>query len=157
MKKKVIILSLTIVLIISLTINTYSRYASSGNVHINDITGNVKCSLEITNTGNDFSSNGYAQFRIKVKNTDEKGNLSKTPLSYYLVISNTNNLGKFKYIDSLGNGNIDFLERITTKTYTFRSDHLEVEQINVEVKTDAFVSEQVDFNVDLYCNQIVGK
>jgi len=158
MKTKVMLLFLVVTVfaligIPSLT-KTYSRYNKQVNVNVSGTSADIKCDATIDNPGTYISDNGYAYFRIIVKNYDTNENITTVPIQYNLTVSNQEgSTATYRYLDAAGNSN-EFASTFTTRNYTFQNVAQQSQVINIEVKTDSATSEDVDFTVDLNCYQM---
>lgn len=154
--KKVIILILLIVISIFPFLNnkTYSKYKKNINVNINTDSANLICDAEIDNPGTYISTDGWAYFKIIVKNYNTNNIITQVPIQYNLNITNQDGSSAFyRYLDANGNTG-DFLSSITTRNYSFTPGSKQSQVINIEVKTNSMISEDVDFKVDLNCYQV---
>ena len=112
------------------------------------------CDATIDNPGTYISNDGWAYFKVIVKNYDTSGNITKVPIQYNLTVSNqTGSTALYRYLDAAGNSN-SFINTFTTRNYTFTTGSQQSQVINIEVRTDSMTSEDVDFAVDLNCYQI---
>lgn len=154
MKYKVLLGILIIMFISIIGKDTYSKYKASFTVNVNTTSAEMICDAEVDNPGTYFSTDGWAYFKIIVKNYDSNNNITKVPIQYRVKVSNKNGSNAYyKYFDQYGNTN-DFVEQFTTRNYKFSESAMQSHVINVEVKTDSLNSESVGFNVDVDCFQI---
>lgn len=155
--KMFIILSVFVILIFvstnTLSNNTYSNYKKEFNIDINSHSANLICDAKIDNPGTYISKDGWAYFKVVVKNYDSNDNISKVPIKYNVTITNENDSNAvYRYLDENGNSN-DFASTIITHDYIFSANTKQNQVINIEVKTDSMKSEEVDFKVDVNCYQ----
>ena len=153
---KVLVLCLIFFLFLTYSIVniSYSNYRNDIDVNINSKSADLICDVEIDNPGTYISNDGWAYFKVIIKNYDESGNVTKVPMQYNLTVSNNNGSNAiYRYLDASGNSN-DFINTFTTRNYKFSSEEKESQVINVEVRTDSMASENVNFAIDLNCYQI---
>lgn len=156
--KKIKIFVLSFILIAFVFIScvpdkTFSRYTKNGNVNITTTSADMICDASIDNPGTYISNNGFAYFKVTIKNYNTSGDITEVPIQYNLTVSNqTDSSAVYRYLDTSGNSN-DFESTFTTKNYAFKIGTKQSQVINVEVKTDSTESEEVDFKVDLNCFQ----
>ena len=158
MKKiKIIILSFILVAFVFVSYvpdKTFSRYTKNGGVNITTTSANMICDATIDNPGTYISNDGWAYFKVVVKNYNTSGTITQVPMQYNLTISNqTGSNAVYRYLDGAGNSN-NFEGTFTTRNYSFTTGTQQSQVINVEVKTDSMTSEDVDFKVDLNCFQV---
>lgn len=159
MKKKVIailsmIMILTIAFFVGFTHNTYSNYRKNINVDISTDSADLICDADIDNTGTYISNDGWAYFKVIIKNYDSNNNISQVPIQYNLNVTNqSGSFAVYRYLDASGNSS-GFLSDLTTRNYKFSADSKQNQTINIEVKTDSMERENVDFKVNLKCYQI---
>lgn len=143
--------SITLVFSVS---KSFANYTSNKEVYIESTSGNLICDVEIDNPGTYYSSSGYAYFRLIVKNYDANGNITEVPIRYTITVENqSGSLGYYKYLDESGYSSDSFESTMTTRNYTFGTSAKEEQVINIEIKSDSDVSEQIDFLTKLYCVQ----
>jgi len=158
MKKiKIFILSFILVAFVFVSYvpdKTFSRYTKNGGVNITTTSANMICDATIDNPGTYISNDGWAYFKVIVKNYNTSGTITQVPMQYNLTISNqTGSNAVYRYLDGAGNSN-NFEGTFTTRNYSFTTGTQQSQVINVEVKTDSMTSEDVDFKVDLNCFQV---
>lgn len=158
MKKiKIFILSFILVAFVFVSYvpdKTFSRYTKNGGVNITTTSANMICDATIDNPGTYISNDGWAYFKVIVKNYNTSGTITQVPMQYNLTISNqTGSNAVYRYLDDAGNSN-NFEGTFTTRNYSFTTGTQQSQVINVEVKTDSMTSEDVDFKVDLNCFQV---
>lgn len=158
MKKiKIFILSFILVAFVFVSYvpdKTFSRYTKNGGVNITTTSANMICDATIDNPGTYISNDGWAYFKVIVKNYNTIGTITQVPMQYNLTISNqTGSNAVYRYLDGAGNSN-NFEGTFTTRNYSFTTGTQQSQVINVEVKTDSMTSEDVDFKVDLNCFQV---
>lgn len=158
MKKiKIFILSFILVAFVFVSYvpdKTFSRYTKNGGVNITTTSANMICDATIDNPGTYISNDGWAYFKVVVKNYNTSGTITQVPMQYNLTISNqTGSNAVYRYLDGAGNSN-NFEGTFTTRNYSFTTGTQQSQVINVEVKTDSMTSEDVDFKVDLNCFQV---
>ena len=158
MKKiKIFILSFILVAFVFVSYvpdKTFSRYTKNGGVNITTTSANMICDATIDNPGTYISNDGWAYFKVIVKNYNTSGTITQVPMQYNLTISNqTGSNAVYRYLDGAGKSN-NFEGTFTTRNYSFTTGTQQSQVINVEVKTDSMTSEDVDFKVDLNCFQV---
>ena len=158
MKKiKIFILSFILVAFVFVSYvpdKTFSRYTKNGGVNITTTSANMICDATIDNPGTYISNDGWAYFKVIVKNYNTSGTITQVPMQYNLTISNqTGSNAVYRYLDGAGNSN-NFEGTFTTRNYSFTTGTQQSQVINVEVKTDSMTSKDVDFKVDLNCFQV---
>ena len=155
MKRRILLLILATLFLIFISVReTYSEYKKDINVKINSTAADFICDAEIDNPGTSISNEGWAYFKVIIKNYDNNDNITKVPVQYNLSISNhSDSKALYRYLDASGNSN-NFVDTFTTRNYTFSTDAKQSQVINVEVRTDSMTSENVNFKVDLNCYQI---
>lgn len=159
MKKKfleLIAILLVVTISSSLTIyhKTYSKYKKKIDVEVNTNTANLICDAEIDNPGTYISTDGWAYFKVIVKNYDANKKVSQSPIQYKVNVTNKDGSSAvFRYLDEGGYSNDTFVSDLTTKNYKFSADEAQDQEINIEVKTDSMASEKVDFKVSVDCYQ----
>ena len=155
MKRRILLLILATLFLIFINVReTYSEYKKDMDVKINSTAADFICDAEIDNPGTYISNEGWAYFKVIIKNYDEEDNITKVPVQYNLSISNQQtSKALYRYLDASGNSN-SFVDTFTTRNYTFSTESKQSQVINVEVRTDSMTSENVDFKVDLNCYQI---
>ena len=157
--KKARLLIILVVLVLALFCytglnQTYSRYKKDIDINVTTTSADMICDAEIDNPGTYISNDGWAYFKVIVKNYDTSGNITKVPIQYNLTVSNqTGSTALYRYLDAAGNSN-NFINTFTTRNYTFTTGSQQSQVINIEVRTDSMTSEDVDFAVDLNCYQI---
>ena len=133
---------------------TFSRYTKNGSVNITTTSANMICDATIDNPGTYISNDGWAYFKVIVKNYNTSGTVTQIPIQYNLTVSNRSGSNAvYRYLDASGNTN-NFESTFTTRNYKFTTGTQQSQSINVEVKTDSMTSENVDFKVDLNCFQV---
>lgn len=133
---------------------TFSRYRKDINVSVTTTSADMICDATIDNPGTYISNDGWAYFKVIVKNYDTSGNITKVPIQYNLTVSNqTGSTALYRYLDASGNSN-SFSSTFTTRNYVFQPGTQQSQVINIEVRTDSMTSEDVDFAVDLNCYQV---
>lgn len=155
--KTLVILSIFIIIafisINSFSTSTYSNYKKEFNVDVNTHSEDIICNVEIDNPNTYISKDGWAYFKVIVKNYDEDNNITKVPIKYNVAVTNEKESNaSYRYLDSFGNKN-DFSKELITQDYTFKADEKKEQTINIEVKTNSMKSEQVNFKVDVNCYQ----
>lgn len=158
MKRKLILLSLVVAIFALIGVpnltKTYSRYNKNVNVSVTTTSADMICDATIDNPGTYISNDGWAYFKVIVKNYDTSGNITKVPIQYNLTVSNqTGSTALYRYLDAAGNSNT-FASTFTTRNYIFQPGGQQSQVINIEVRTDSMTSEDVDFAVDLNCYQV---
>ena len=157
--KKVRLLIILVVMVLALFCyyefdKTYSRYRKDIDVSVTTTSADIICDATIDNPGTYISNDGWAYFKVIVKNYDTSGNITKVPVQYNLTISNqAGSNALYRYLDAAGTSN-SFISTFTTGNYTFTTDSEQSQVIDIEVKTNSTISENVDFEVDLNCYQI---
>ena len=157
--KKARLLIILVVLVLALFCYTglnptYSRYKKDIDVNVTTTSADMICDATIDNPGTYISNDGWAYFKVIVKNYDTSGNITKVPIQYNLTVSNQiGSTALYRYLDAAGNSN-SFINTFTTRNYTFTTGSQQSQVINIEVRTDSMTSEDVDFAVDLNCYQI---
>ena len=149
----VLIVMLTVMLVQFLEDKTYSNYKRGINVNINDTTGKLVCDAELDNPGTYVSNDGWAYFKVIVKNYDTNDVITDVPVEYNLVVKNVNGSGAL-YRVSTGSDVGTFGSTITTSNYQFTPGTKQTKEFIIEVKTEGQAAEDVDFDVDLNCYQI---
>lgn len=158
MKKKVLLLFLVVAIFALIGVpnitKTYSRYNKNVNVNVSTTSAKMICDATIDNPGTYISNDGWAYFKVIVKNYDTSGNITQVPIQYNLTVSNqAGSTALYRYLDASGNSNT-FSSSFTTRNYIFQPGSQQTQTINIEVRTDSMTSEDVDFNVDLNCYQV---
>ena len=155
MKKITLILVLVAFIFVSYIPDiTFSRYTKSHSVNITTTSADIICDATIDNPGTYISNDGWAYFKVIVKNYNTSGNITPLPIQYNLTVSNqSGSSAVYRYLDASGNMN-NFESTFTTRNYTFTTGSRQSQIINIEVKTDSMTSEDVDFLVDLNCYQV---
>ena len=157
MKRFLISIPLVIVIVMFVTIlsnsfeKTYSNYKKNVNININDTTGNLVCDATLDNPGTYVSDDGWAYFRIIIKNYNSE-KISEVPVEYNVNITSTNNANAY-YRYSIDDYTSEFASSILTNNYQLAADSQQTKEIIVEVKTDSKASDNVGFNVDVNCYQ----
>ena len=132
---------------------SYAKYQNDIDVNVTTTTADMICDATVDNPGTYISSDGWAYFKVTVKNYDTSGNVTKVPIQYNLTVSNQNgSTAYYRYLDASGNSN-SFANTFTTRNYTFAPNTQQSQVINIEVRTDSAMSEDVDFAVDVNCYQ----
>ena len=156
-KNKIFVLSFILVAFVFVSYipdKTFSRYTKNGSVNITTTSADMICDVIVDNPGTYISNDGWAYFKLIVKNYDTNNNITKVPIQYNLTVSNqTGSSAEYRYLDGSGYSN-SFTNTFTTRNYTFTPGTQQTQIINVEVKTNSMSSEDVDFAVDLNCYQI---
>ena len=158
MKKKVLLLFFLVVPLALIGVpniaKTYSKYNKSVNINVSTTSAQMVCDATVDNPGTYISNDGWAYFKVIVKNYDVNGNITQVPIQYNLTVSNqTGSTALYRYLDASGNSNT-FASTFTTRNYIFQSNTQQSQVINIEVRTDSMTSENVDFAVDLNCYQV---
>ena len=158
MKKKVLLLFFVVAIFVLFNYisfnQTFSRYKKEINVNVTTTSADMICDATIDNPGTYISNDGWAYFKVIVKNYNTSGNITKVPIQYTLTVSNqTGSTALYRYLDASGNLS-NFSSIITTGNYVFQSGTQQSQSINIEVRTDSTTSEDVDFVVDLNCYQV---
>ena len=157
--KKIKIIALSFILVAFVFISyipdkTFSRYTKNGSVNITTTSADMICDATIDNPGTYISNDGWAYFKVTIKNYNTSGDITEVPIQYNLTVSNqTGSSAVYRYLDASGNSN-KFESTYTTRNYAFTTGTQQSQVINVEVKTDSMTSENVDFKVDLNCFQV---
>ena len=157
--KKIKIIALSFILVAFVFISyipdkTFSRYTKNGSVNITTTSADMICDATIDNPGTYISNDGWAYFKVTIKNYNTSGDITEVPIQYNLTVSNqTGSSAVYRYLDASGNSN-NFESTFTTRNYAFTTGTQQSQVINIEVKTDSMTSENVDFKVDLNCFQV---
>ncbi len=138
-------------------ITTYARYSDNKAIQVKTTTGDINVSASLENTGNSFSSDGYAYFRIIIKNYDENNVLTKVPASCTLTVSSEEEKGLYRYVDATGYGIDEFVSNFTTKEYKFDIDGETEQNIRIEVKNETGEQEILDMKAVVNCKQVIGE
>lgn len=156
MKKRNVLLILAVFFVLfgsSAFNQTYSRYIKNVSVNVSTTSSDIICDATIDNPGTYISDDGWAYFKVIVKNYDTNNNITKLPVQYYLNVYNQEGYSAtYRYLDELGYTN-EFGSNIVTKNYHFEPNTQDSHVINIEVKTSSLTSENVNFIVDLICSQ----
>ena len=91
MKKKVLLLFLVVAIFALIGVpnitKTYSRYNKNVNVNVSTTSAKMICDATIDNPGTYISNDGWAYFKVIVKNYDTSGNITQVPIQYNLTVS----------------------------------------------------------------------
>ena len=101
--KKARLLIILVVLVLALFCytglnQTYSRYKKDIDVNVTTTSADMICDATIDNPGTYISNDGWAYFKVIVKNYDTSGNITKVPIQYNLTVSNqTGSTALYRY------------------------------------------------------------
>ena len=83
MKRRILLLILATLFLIFISIReTYSEYKEDMNIKINSTAADFICDAEIDNPGTYISNEGWAYFKVIIKNYDNNDNITKVPVQY---------------------------------------------------------------------------
>ena len=156
MKKFIVsvsIIAIVIMLVTFLQDNTYSKFKKGININITDTTGKLVCDATLDNPGTYVSDDGWAYFKVIVKNYDSNDVITDVPVEYYLDIKNSNGSNALYRVTTADETSI-FMSPLTTSNYLFAAGEKQTNEFIIEVKTGAEDAEDVDFDVDLTCRQV---
>lgn len=144
--KKLLIIILSIVCLVTITYGTYSYYAMNFNVSVNGNTANLVCDAEIESVSNDEKSIfGYSEFKVVVKNNKDS---TRTGLSFNYTLTFENKAGS----DAIFGYNNEFDNNLTING-SMGSSSNETNTYIIQVKSNNGLSENIDYNVNLSCKQ----
>ena len=158
-KKYIIIFLFTILLSIFATV-VYAAYVNSIFVQYTAVSGEMICNVNVEKNES-YIINGIPYIIVTVKNYDENDNITSVDVEFSLTIKNKDGEhGTFIWqkINEDDNSKYDegtstYLEKTTTKIYSFGNKKKEEKKFKVFIKSEQSSQEELNFDVELNSTQ----